>query len=84
MTATRRDFLVAGSSAFALAALPARAATQTPDARAEATLAAMAEAMLADAPESASGLGIDTGPRAALKHRLGNKSRRVRRRSPPM
>lgn len=73
MTATRRDFLVAGSSAFALAALPARAA-ETPDARAESTLAAMAEAMLADAPESASGLGIDTGPRAALKHRLGNKS----------
>jgi uncharacterized protein (DUF885 family) len=73
MTATRRDFLVAGSSAFALAALPARAA-ETADARAEATLATMAEAMLADAPESASGLGIDTGPRAALKHRLGNKS----------
>jgi uncharacterized protein (DUF885 family) len=77
MTATRRDFLVAGSSAFALAALPARAAESIvsgPDARAEATLATMAEAMLVDAPESASGLGIDTGPRAALKHRLGNKS----------
>ncbi|CCW19476.1 hypothetical protein EBBID32_38430 [Sphingobium indicum BiD32] len=73
MTATRRDFLVAGSSAFALAALPARAA-ETADARAEAALSAMAEAILADAPESASGLGIDTGPRAALKRRLGNKS----------
>ena len=77
MTATRRDFLVAGSSAFALTALPACAAdalASGPDARAEATLSAMAEAMLVDAPESASGLGIDTGPRAALKHRLGNKS----------
>ncbi|MBH1998245.1 MAG: DUF885 domain-containing protein [Sphingomonadaceae bacterium] len=74
MSITRRDLLVAGSSALTLAALPARAATDTADARAEATLADMAEAMLADAPESASGLGIDTGPRAALKSRLGNKS----------
>ncbi|EXS70730.1 DUF885 domain-containing protein [Sphingobium sp. Ant17] len=74
MTATRRDFLVAGSSVLALSALPARAATDTPDARAQSTLATMAEAMLADAPESATGLGLDTGPRAALKSRLGNKS----------
>ncbi|QGP77650.1 DUF885 domain-containing protein [Sphingobium sp. CAP-1] len=76
MTTSRRDFLVAGSSAFALAALPARAlaATDTPDARAQAILADMAEAMLTDAPESASGLGIDTGARAALKSRLGDKS----------
>lgn len=74
MTATRRDFLVAGSSVLALSVLPARAATDTPDARAQATLATMAEAMLADAPESATGLGLDTGPRAALKSRLGNKS----------
>ncbi|MCI4588585.1 DUF885 family protein [Sphingobium sp. BYY-5] len=76
MTTSRRDFLVAGSSAFALSALPVRAfaATGTPDARAEAVLADMAEAMLADAPETASGLGIDTGVRAALKSRLGDKS----------
>ncbi|MFC3440523.1 DUF885 domain-containing protein [Sphingobium rhizovicinum] len=73
MTTSRRDFLVAGSSAFALAALPARAA-ETADARAEAILSDMAEAMLADAPETASGLGIDTGARAALKSRLGDKS----------
>ncbi|BBD98706.1 DUF885 domain-containing protein [Sphingobium amiense] len=73
MTATRRDFLIAGSSALALTALPARAA-QGPDAAAQATLADMAEQMLADAPESASGLGLDTGPRAALKSRLGDKS----------
>lgn len=73
MTTSRRDFLVAGSSALALTALPARAATGA-DAAAQALLADMAEAMLADAPESASGLGIDTGPRAALKSRLGNKT----------
>ncbi|MFD1106707.1 DUF885 domain-containing protein [Sphingobium olei] len=76
MPTNRRDFLIAGSSAFALSALPSRlaAATDTPDARAEAMLADMAEAMLADAPETASGLGIDTGARAALKGRLGDKS----------
>ena len=73
MTSSRRDFLAAGSSLLTLAALPARAA-DTPDAAAQATLAAMAEAMLADAPETASGLGIDTGDRAMLKSRLGNKS----------
>jgi uncharacterized protein (DUF885 family) len=76
MTTSRRDFLVAGSSAFALSVLPARAfaATDTADARAEAILSDMAEAMLVDAPESASGLGIDTGARAALKSRLGDKT----------
>ncbi|SER04163.1 DUF885 domain-containing protein [Sphingobium sp. YR768] len=76
MTTSRRDFLVAGSSAIALSALPARAfaATDTADGRAEAILSDMAEAMLADAPESASGLGIDTGVRAALKRRLGDKT----------
>ena len=76
MTTSRRDFLVAGSSALALSALPARALAQatTADARAEALLADMAEAMLADAPETASGLGLDTGARAPLKARLGDKS----------
>ncbi|MDO7836083.1 DUF885 family protein [Sphingobium sp. HBC34] len=81
MITSRRDFLVAGTSAFALAALPTRAA-ETADARAEAMLADMAEAMLADmaeamladAPESASGLGIDIAARAPLKSRLGDKS----------
>ena len=73
MPTSRRDFLIAGSSAIALTALPARAA-QGADARAEAMMADMAEAMMADAPESASGLGIDTGPRAALRSRLGDKS----------
>jgi len=76
MTTSRRDFLVAGSSALALSALPARAMAQatTADARAETLLAGMAEAMLVDAPETASGLGLDTGARAPLKARLGDKS----------
>ncbi len=74
MRTNRREFLAAGASAFGLAALPARAATG-PDAAAQALLADMAEAMLADAPETASGLGLDTGARLALKSRLGNKTR---------
>ena len=76
MTTTRRDFLAAGSSALALAALPARAlaAASGPDAAAQSLLADMAEAILVDAPETASGLGIDTGARAPLKGRLGDKS----------
>ena len=78
MTITRRHILTAGASAMGLAALPARAAQAlnmaSPDAQAEALLADMAEQMLGDAPESASAFGIDTGARAALKSRLGNKS----------
>ena len=83
MTTTRRDLLAAGASALALSALPARALSATgaatgaaaqAAARAEALLAQMAEAMLADAPETASGLGSDTGARAPLKARLGDKS----------
>ncbi|WP_311269068.1 DUF885 family protein [Sphingobium sp. WCS2017Hpa-17] len=73
MLTTRRALLAAGASAVTLGALPARAATGA-DAAAQALLADMAEAMLADAPETASGLGLDTGARAALKSRLGNKT----------
>ncbi|BBC98796.1 MULTISPECIES: DUF885 domain-containing protein [Sphingobium] len=73
MLTTRRALLAAGASAVTLGALPARAATGA-DTAAQALLADMAEAMLADAPETASGLGIDTGARSALKSRLGNKT----------
>ena len=73
MLTTRRALLAAGASAVTLGALPARAATGA-DTAAQALLADMAEAMLADAPETASGLGIDTGARLPLKSRLGNKT----------
>ncbi len=78
MTTTRRDFLIASGATLALSAqslstLPLHAA-DTPDARAEARLADIAESMLADAPETASGLGLDQGARAALKSRLGDKT----------
>ncbi|KQN10150.1 twin-arginine translocation pathway signal [Sphingobium sp. Leaf26] len=73
MLTTRRELLAAGASAAALSTIPARAA-ESPDAAAQALLADMAEAMLADAPESASGLGLDTGARLPLKSRLGNRT----------
>ena len=77
MELTRRDW-IAGAAATTLAtALPARAqiaAASAADQAAEATLSQIAEAMLVDSPESASGLGIDTGARAALKARLGDRS----------
>ncbi len=40
----------------------------------QAQLAGIAEEMLADYPENATALGIDTGPRAALKARLTDRS----------
>lgn len=73
MQTSRRAFLFGTSATFALSTLPARAA-ESADARAEALLADIAEEIMADAPESASSLGIDTGARTALKSRLGDKS----------
>lgn len=76
MELTRRDW-IAGAAASTLAtALPVRAqgSTAPADKAAEATLSKIADAMLLDSPETASGLGIDTGARAALKSRLGDRS----------
>ncbi|WP_294319525.1 DUF885 family protein [uncultured Sphingomonas sp.] len=76
MELTRRDW-IAGAAASTLAtALPVRAqgSAAPADKAAEATLTRIADAMLLDSPETASGLGIDTGARAALKSRLGDRS----------
>jgi uncharacterized protein (DUF885 family) len=73
MGVDRRDFLLGSGAGLALATLPARAATSA-DAQAEALLADCAEEMLADAPETASSLGLDKDGRAALKGQLGNRS----------
>lgn len=82
MELTRRDWIAGAAATTLAAALPARAQTaastastaSAADKAAEATLSRIAEAMLVDAPEAASGLGIDTGARAALKARLGDRS----------
>lgn len=73
MTASRRDFIVGTGAALALANLPVRAASDA-DAKAEALLAELAEELMVDYPESATGLGIDTGARATLKSKLMDRS----------
>lgn len=77
MTTSRRDFIVGTGAAIAVANLPARAASSmavTGDAAAEKLLAEFAEELMVDYPESATGLGVDNGTRAALKSRLSDRS----------
>ena len=74
MTSNRREFIAGvGASLAVLPALNACAERQ-PAASIEAQLADVADAMLVDYPENATSLGIDTGPRAALKSRLTDRS----------
>jgi len=72
----RRELLLGASAVAALAPFPAFALqnASAADAAAEAALAEVAESLLADYPENASGLGLDTGARAALKSRLEDRS----------
>ena len=74
MTTSRRDFIVGTGAAIAVANLPAHAAADVDDKAAEKLLAEIAEELLVDYPESATGLGIDTGERAQLKARLSDRS----------
>ncbi|MEH3039285.1 MAG: DUF885 domain-containing protein [Sphingomonas paucimobilis] len=76
MELTRRDWIAGAAASTLTAALPVRAqgSAGAADKAAEATLSKIADAMLLDSPETATGLGIDTGARAALKSRLGDRS----------
>jgi uncharacterized protein (DUF885 family) len=76
MTASRRDFIVGTGAAIALANLPAgaQASQGAADKAAEALLDELAEELMVDYPESATGLGIDSGARAPLKARLADRS----------
>jgi uncharacterized protein (DUF885 family) len=73
MSTSRRDFIVGTGAAIALANLPARAAGNA-DAAVEQLLTGIGEDLLTDYPETATGLGIDNGKRAALKARLADRS----------
>jgi uncharacterized protein (DUF885 family) len=73
MTTSRRDFIVGTGAAIALTNLPVHGADNA-DAAAEKLLAELAEELLVDYPENATGLGIDTGQRAALKGKLSDRS----------
>lgn len=76
MQLTRRDWIAGAAASTLVTVSPVRAqgGAAPADTAAEATLSKIADAMLLDSPETASGLGIDTGARAALKSRLGDRS----------
>ncbi len=73
MSFHRRAILQGGASALALQALPAAAAA-TPDAAADRVLGRITERLLADYPETATGSGVDKGPRARLRSKLSDHS----------
>jgi uncharacterized protein (DUF885 family) len=73
----RRQFLASASLMTVATVLPgaARAAEGARDADLRAMLDRFFYARLEDNPEQATSLGLDTGPRASLKGRLGDASR---------
>jgi uncharacterized protein (DUF885 family) len=71
MTTTRREFVIAAS---VLASGAAISDSHAADADAEKLVADVAEELMVDYPESATMLGIDSGPRAELKSRLQDRS----------
>jgi uncharacterized protein (DUF885 family) len=74
MTTNRREFIVVAGATIAAANLPAQAADANADAAAKTLLNECVEELLVDYPESATSLGIDKGPRAALKTKLSDRS----------
>jgi uncharacterized protein (DUF885 family) len=77
MHATRRE-LLAAASAGAFMALPGAAFAQpAASAQLAALFDAFANEMLSEAPEAATGLGLDKGARARLKSRLSDRSARA-------
>jgi uncharacterized protein (DUF885 family) len=71
----RRSLLAAGAGAAVAHALPPLAWAQAPaDARLVAELDRIFYADVDDSPERATQLGLDSGARAALKHRLDDRS----------
>ena len=74
MLTTRRE-LLAGAGAFGVAAaMPALAEPAPGDRQATLLLDTIANELLNEWPETAAGLGIDKGPRAALRSRFGDRS----------
>ena len=73
----RRQFLLgsAAAGAFTLSGCTTAGGARTPSARARALYDEIFNAMLEASPETATGLGLDTGARAHLKRRLSDESR---------
>ena len=74
MLTTRRELLAGAGALGVAAAIPAWALAAPGDRRATLLLDTIASELLDDFPETAAGLGIDTGPRVALRSRFGDRS----------
>jgi uncharacterized protein (DUF885 family) len=75
MNSNRREFIAGTSAALAaLSGLTACARREPAPKDVENPLPGIADELLADYPENATGLGIDTGARAALKAKLSDRS----------
>jgi uncharacterized protein (DUF885 family) len=73
MTINRRDFIASTGAALVASNLPA-CSSKDPNVDVDQLLAEFAEELLIDYPETATGLGIDNGKRAALKSKLADRS----------
>lgn len=74
MLITRRELLASAGAIGVAAAMPAFAEPAPGDRQATLLLNTLADELLDDFPETAAGLGIDKGPRAALRSRFGDRS----------
>ena len=74
MLTTRRELLAGAGALGVAAAMPALAQIVPGDRQAILLLDTLASELLDDFPETAAGLGIDKGPRAALRSRFGDRS----------
>ncbi|HWI86557.1 MAG TPA: DUF885 family protein, partial [Sphingomonas sp.] len=72
MLTTRREMLAGAGAIGIAAAVPAWSAPG--DATTSLLLDTISDELLSDFPETAAGLGIDKGPRIALRSRLGDRS----------
>lgn len=74
MLTTRRELLAGAGALGVAAAMPALAEPAPGDRQATLLLDTLASELLNEWPETAAGLGIDKGPRAALRSRFGDRS----------
>ena len=74
MLTTRRELLAGAGALGVAAAMPALAEPAPGDRQATLLLDTLANELLNEWPETAAGLGIDKGPRAALRSRFGDRS----------
>src|ERR1700710_3045942 len=74
MLTNRRELLAGAGAIGVAAAMPALAQSTPGDTQAILLLDTITSQLLDDFPETAAGLGIDKGPRVALRSRFGDRS----------